>query len=126
MLKYGSRDRAHTYIDSMSSRGFLLRILKPTRFTHPSATLIDHILTNDMANHFAVFHISATNSKHPKLHVKHYRSFSSDNIANFRSELSQIDFSEILSLDCPNDAFTKFIDLYINNLYLVFPLRGVL
>jgi len=61
------------------SREFIPRILKLTKVTHSSATLIDHILTNDiaarsspgkiikaMADHFAVFHISVTNSKHPK------------------------------------------------------------
>ena len=60
------------YMDGISSRGFLPRILKPTRITHTSATLIDHALTNaitvrsssgiiinDIADHFAVLHISA-------------------------------------------------------------------
>ena len=48
MLKYGSNDRTDVYIDGIFSRGFLPRILKPTRLTHTSVTLIDHILTNDI------------------------------------------------------------------------------
>jgi hypothetical protein len=136
MLKYGSHDLTDTYVDGIFSRGFLPRILKPTRVTHSSATLIDHILTNDIAarsssgiiindvaDHFAVFHISAINSQHPKPHVKHYRSFSNDNIANFKSELGKIDFSDISSLDCPNDAYTKFIDLYKKTFDTAFPLK---
>jgi hypothetical protein len=122
MLKYGSHDLTDTYLDGIFSRGFLPRILKPTRVTHSSATLIYHIITNDItaqsssgiiindvADHFAVFHISAINSQHPKPHVKHYRSFSNDNIANFKSELGKIDFSDISSLDCPNDAYTNLL-----------------
>ena len=136
MLKYGSHDLTDTYVDGIFSRGFLPRILKPTRVTRSSATLIDHILTNDItartssgiilndvADHFAVFHISATNSKIPKPNVKHYRSFSNDNIAKFRSELSRTDFSEIMLFDCPNYAYTKFIDLYKTSFDTAFPLK---
>jgi len=39
------------------------------------------------------------------------------------SELSQIDFSDILSLDCPNDAYTTFIDLYKKPFDTAFPLK---
>ena len=76
MLKYGSHDLTDTRVDGIFSRGFIPRILKPT---HPSATLFDHILTNDItarsssgiiindvADHFVVLHISDTNPKHAK------------------------------------------------------------
>jgi len=46
MLKYRSHDLTDTRVDGIFSRGFIPRILKPT---HPSATLFDHILTNDIA-----------------------------------------------------------------------------
>ena len=48
MLKYGSHDitDAYMYIDGILTRGFLPRILKPTRLTHTS--LVDHIFTNEI------------------------------------------------------------------------------
>jgi len=68
MLKYGLHHLADTHMQMVYSRGFIPFILKTTRFTHSSATLIDHILTNhiaarsssgksikDVADHFAVF-----------------------------------------------------------------------
>ena len=69
MLNYGAHNQTDTYVDGVFSRGFLPRILMPTRVTHRSATLIDHLLTNDItstsssgiiindvADHFAIFH----------------------------------------------------------------------
>ena len=121
MLKYGSNDRTDVYIDGIFSKGFLPRILKPTRLTHTSATLIDHILTNDItvrsssgiiindiADHFAVFHISTSNKKNTKPPIKYTRIISDKNLSNFRSELDIIDFSQTLSSECPNEAYTMF------------------
>ena len=138
MLKYGSHGLTDTYIDGMFSRGFLPRILKPTRVTHSSATLLDHILTNDIAvrsssgiiindvaDHFAVFHVSASVSKIAKQRVQHFRSFSNDNIAKFRSELNRIDFSPILLSECPNEAYTKCIDLYKIPFDKAFPMKSI-
>ena len=138
MLKYGSHDLTDVYVDGIFSRGFLPRILKPTRVTHSSATLLDHILTNDItgrsssgiiindvADHFAVFQVSATNTKITQPLVKHFRSFSNDNIAKFRSELDHIDFSPILLSGCPNEAYAKFIDLYKTPFETAFPLKTV-
>ena len=43
-------NRTHNYVDGIFSRGFLPQILMPTRVTHRSATLIDHLLTNDITS----------------------------------------------------------------------------
>ena len=48
MLNYGVHNQTDTYVDGIFSRGFLPQILMPTRVTHRSATLIDHLLTNDI------------------------------------------------------------------------------
>ena len=58
------------YLDNIFSHGFLPAITKPTRISHTSATLIDHIYTNnittgksgiiitDVAYHFGTFHMT--------------------------------------------------------------------
>ena len=138
IFKYGSHDQTDTYVDGIFSRGFLPRILKPTRVTHTSATLIDHILTNDItsrstsgivinevADHFAIFHISASNQSSIKPNIKYIRIFSEVNISKFKSELDRIDFSPILLCDCPSEAYTKFIDLYKTPFDISFPLKAV-
>ena len=48
MLKYGSHDQTDTYVYSIFTSGFIPCILKPTRVTHTTATLLDHILINDV------------------------------------------------------------------------------
>ena len=137
MLNYGVHNQTDTYVDGIFSRGFLPQILMPTRVTHRSATLIDHLLTNDItsasssgiiindvADHFAIFHISTTQKKN-KPQFKHIRSFSEENISKFKSELNRIDFSPILQIDCPNEAYSKFINLYKQPFDMAFPIRTI-
>ena len=138
MLKYGTHDRTETYVDGIFSRGFRPCILKPTRLTHTSATLIDHILTNDITNrsssgiiindvadHFAIFHFSETKSRSTRSCTPPIRSFSDVNIAKFRTELERIDFSPIMLASCPDEAYRDFIKLYKTSFDSAFPLKAV-
>ena len=83
-IKYGSHDRADSYVEGIFSRGFLPHIIRPSRITHTSATLIDHtctltnditvqsssgILINDIADHFAIFYISVSKHKITRIDV---------------------------------------------------------
>ncbi len=127
MLKYGTHDATDSYIDGIFSRGFLPHVLKPTRVTHSSATLIDHFLSNDfntkstsgiilndVADHFAIFHSTFSNNAPVKFaDVKQVRVFNEININKFKAKLDVIDFSPVLNCNCPDgEAYTKFIDLY--------------
>ena len=48
LLKYGCNGQTDRYVDGVFPRGFVPQILRPTRITHCSATLIDHIISNDL------------------------------------------------------------------------------
>ena len=76
-LKSENHKLTSDFIDTIYSYGVFPLISKPTRVTSTSASLIDHILTNNfdskshhkqgilcstISDHFAVFHI-ATNTK---------------------------------------------------------------
>ena len=76
LLKFGIHDDTNAYLDGIFSRGFLPLILRPTRICSTSASLIDHMFTNDImqlsfsgilltdvADHFGTFHIT-NNKKH--------------------------------------------------------------
>ena len=69
LLKFGSHSKTSEYLDNIFSHGFIPIISKPTRVTNTSATLIDHIYTNnpststnsgiiitDVADHFGTFY----------------------------------------------------------------------
>jgi hypothetical protein len=136
LLKYSSHDATDIYVDGIFSRGFIPRILKPTRITHTSATLIDHIITNDItysstsgiiindvADHFATFYISTSTLYNTKSEIKQNRLITEQNIATFKSHLNNIDFSTVINATCPNEAYDKFYNLYKHSFDHSFPLR---
>ena len=113
-------------------------ISKPTRVTPSSATLIDHIITNnidssntsgiiinDVADHFGIFHASSVKSTKTSNKYRQVRSYSENKVLKFKSLLDNIDFSQIYQMDCPNKAFGEFIRLYENAFEKAFPLRSV-
>ena len=51
-LKYNIITQVTEYIDLLFSYGFLQLIMKPTRCTSHSATLIDHVVSNSKADFF--------------------------------------------------------------------------
>ena len=70
LIKFKLHDKTYEYIENIFAHGYMPMIHRPTRLTHSSATLIDHIYTNDIAHptssgiiitdvadHFGVFHI---------------------------------------------------------------------
>jgi len=78
VLKYSVCPNVTNYVDLLFSYGLLQIVTKPTRCTHHSATLIDHIITNNsdtdlesfvvttfMSDHFPVFHIMKSCTKPP-------------------------------------------------------------
>ena len=83
-------------------------ITKPTRITPSSATLIDHIYTNDI-----LFILYITQKK---------RSFSDKNMSKFNNYLDQIGFSHIMKTQCPNEAYNKFIHIHREAFDQAFPL----
>ncbi len=77
LLQYSKNDKINDYIDNVFGRGFVPLILKPTRITRSSATLIDHIYSNhlplnskagivinDVADHFGIYPIIHSMSKY--------------------------------------------------------------
>ena len=60
VLKYNIIHQVTEYIDLLFSFGFLQLVMKPTRCTAQSATLIDHVVTNSKSD---VFETSILTSK---------------------------------------------------------------
>ena len=48
LLKFESHNKTNDYLDNIFTRGFVPMITKPTRVTMSSASLIDHIYTNNL------------------------------------------------------------------------------
>ncbi len=136
LLKYNLHDKTNAFIENIFSLGYIPQITKPTRITTSSATLIDHIYTNnilsrpingivinDVADHFGIFHIEQHKNKNTHAKQIHKRFFSDINMMKFQELLQEIDFSTIEERECPNQAYDIFIDKYKTAFEAAFPLR---
>ena len=121
----------------MYSFSLFPNITKPTRVTSHSATLIDNIFCNDICNenvfngilctditdHYPVFHIDYSCVIADKPRVIKKRIFSEINIQNFSATLENHDWSDVLSSDDPQAAYTHFHNIYTGIYNDCFPLR---
>lgn len=127
LLKYNKHNKTSLFVDNMISNGMLPIINKPTRVTHTSATIIDHIYINnftkdsnggiiltDVADHFATYYIEHGKDKSENKNNHKYRQYNPQNIARFNELLQAYNFSEIYEQDCPNTAYNKFMNIYID------------
>ena len=136
LLRYDQHNKTTEFVDDMISHGLLPLITQPTRITHQSATLIDHIFTNmlnntytsgimitDLADHFGIFTIieDIQMNKNPK--TIQARSFKETNITIFKEMLASTDFSNIMEIHSPNEAYKEFIKLYQTKFEIAFPLK---
>jgi len=135
LLKYNLHEKTNDFVDNMFAQGFIPLIHKPTRIKKSSASLIDHIYTNnlasntisgiiatdDIADHYGIFHIIQNKSSLVKSPINHKRIFSKRNINSFKLYLEQIDFSSILQNNDPNDAYNQFQLIYKNAFNMHFP-----
>ena len=68
-LKYGTCANSTNYVDLLFSHGLLQLVTKPTRCTPTSATLIDHVITNAVADSYETVILTSQLSDHfPVLH----------------------------------------------------------
>ena len=117
-------------------------ITKPTRVTKDTATLIDHIFTNNfdvdskhvqgilctsISDHYAVFHITGNASKsslcdtEPSLR----RNMCHANIVKFRDAMSAVNWREILSMSDAQVAYSSFHKLISDKYNKCFPIRKI-
>ena len=139
LLKYQTHQKTNDYINNVFSESFLPLITKPTRVTHESATLIDHIysnekthdsltgiiVTDDVADHFGVFHIL-----YGKSHIKppsyiYTRKINEHTMHNFKLRLAETEFNSVLQEQDTNIAYDKFIDIYCRLFEEIFPIKKV-
>lgn len=145
LLKYDSLPKVKTYIESLHCAGCLPVVNRPTRVTTKTATLIDHVYTNDLINevncyilnyeisdHLPLyFHSTAGNKASNKLHTKmQIRDTKNFNVENFLVNLQQSLNKMLKSSNYEYDMnihqqFTVFIDTFKNSLNKHAPLRSL-
>ena len=126
LLKYTIDSKINTYVDLLLSNSCKLLIDKPTLISSLSATLIDHIISNnvtskaiseiglsDISDHLAVFAIMFASYKCNKLNKLIIRDMRNFNQNYFLNDLCQ-QFNENLTHDFAdlNAYFSKFRNLF--------------
>ena len=127
------------YVDNLLINNFLPLTVLPTRITSRSATLIDHLyyyegtrkkeisvksgnFLEDITDHLPNYMVLINNKKRAKLERPLIRLFSEKNLALFRYELQNVDWSSVYNTSDINESYRSFIDIFINFYNRCFPL----
>ena len=127
------------YVDNLLINIFLPVTLMPTRITSRSATLIDHLyyyegtrhrdvsvksgnFLEDISDHLPNYMI-LINSKNPLQKERPLvRLFSQKNLALFKRELQNVDWTSVYNASDINDSYRNFFDIFIKLHNRCFPL----
>ena len=137
LLKNNVNNEVKDLIAIFNSNFFFNSITKPTRVSNTSATIIDHIWTNNfksiqhsgiiydtISDHFPVFTVFNLNPvKDPvKKTIIQYRDFSERNIAAFKNHLQDICWDLVFATRDPDIAMENFNTIFNASFYKFFPL----
>ena len=148
LLKHSSNQTCQSIIDIASTYGFVQIVSRPTRITDRSATLIDHIYTNnledtiscnilttDISDHLAIvttINLDNTSSSPYRLatranldptEINTTRKFNEANNHKFRELISGENWDNILENSEADEQFRNFNNAY-NRIYnLAYPLK---
>ena len=146
LIKHDNDEDCQNLIDNAHSHGFAQIVSRPTRITEHSATLIDHVYTNDidstlscniltldLSDHLATHTkidlgsntrktcINTTNSKQNK--VEH-RMFTEANHEKFKVLINEENFDEITEEMDAQTAYNKFEEIYLKHYNDAYPLKS--
>ena len=139
LLKIDTHNSSLDLFNSFTASGHLPVILRPTRITHSSCTLIDNIYTNtikhsssyfsgiittDISDHLPVIFITSKKQNVSKGQHKSftYRPTNEQTLHNIYNHLSNIDWTYLNTLAI-NDAWTQFHNTLNNTINQYAPLK---
>ena len=134
LLKVDRHAATGKYFDQIMNYGMTPQITVPTRQTHETATLIDHVFLNsksngtagtiksDITDHFINF-LFVNHTKNSKPKYVSYRPFTEKNIKKLNDSLDHCDMTSIYNSDNPDTAYASLISLYNSNLDKHIPIK---
>ena len=137
-LKYLKHKKTNDYLDNIFSLGYLPVVTKPTRVCASTATLIDHIYSNnynlthqltpaivltDVADNFSACLLVSNRSKRTENKKNIHTGSSLKKTVNFTNLLNNIAFTSVTNETCASAAYDKFMDFYMNAFNCAFPIK---
>ena len=112
LMKHHSHDKTGEFLNIMFSSSFFPLILRPTRITSNTATLIDNIFTNgpsdcsasgllftDISDHLFVFTILSDHCKNRSKNIYvTFRDKNANNMAAFKAELQSANWDDVTQI----------------------------
>ena len=138
LLNLGDNNNVKEFVDLFHSNNFFNVVTKPTRVANSSATLLDHLWTNDynnctfnnilyynLSDHFPIicsFSNRITVNRNQNKSSTFYRNFDNTNMSNFKSDLQDVDWQLIFSSTNPNVSYENFSLIFTSLFEKHFPL----
>ena len=139
LVKYEYDANSQELIDLTTRFGYIEVITRPTRVTDHSATLIDHIYTNqihnmhscgiitfDISDHLGIYitsalhdHVGTNTNTDEEQNLSH--KFCTENLEKFQDLLKNQTWEEVLAESNTQDKYNKFIDIYTEHYKTAFP-----
>ena len=142
LLKAENHKHTQDFLDINYSNGILPVILKPTRITHETATLIDNFYTSDISHYESAIILSDISDHLPilicfgqKQKIKKnkygeksysYRKINDSALEHMNTELSQIDWEAELGVCDTSEAFIQIVNNIDSSLDKWCPLKTVI
>ena len=139
LLKYGQEDHATKFVDKLTAAGLSPIISRPTRITDHSATLIDHIFSNncalitrsgifsdlDLSDHLATFTRILNDRRHVKNDIDQFetRLITNESMDSFNNDICNTDWNFVYENSDANTMFDAIINKYTELYNKNFPLK---
>ena len=134
LLQYLNHSETSNYVDILLNNELLPLIVLPSRVTHQSATVIDHIVTNikdnvldsgillnNMSDHFPVFFIRHFKTEKKRAKITKTRKITENTKTNFKNLIKDFTWDSVINEHDPQQAFSKFFDIFNGAFNLSFP-----
>ena len=139
LLKHEKCEYSARFLNQMMSSMFLPTILKPTRITRTTATLIDNIFTNvenniqvsgilfnDISDHLPVFLINkskenVSNLNKSKNKTNMIRHINDSHIRQFREDIKAETWQNVIDIHDPNESYSTFMKTFTDKYNKHFP-----
>ena len=126
LMRYSLHRKTSDFLDTMYANGFIPLINRPTRVTSQSATIIDHLYSNnlnvsnamfqgilvtDITDHYPIFHkcrLFNSTSSITEDEFFYTRRMNQSNLKTFKMLISKNDWNDVMSKSTCGDAFDIF------------------
>ena len=137
LLEYNTNNNVREMVSLFNSKYFYNTINKPTRVSSHSATIIDHLWTNDLSSNVDNGILFSKNSDHfptisvfkSKVSLKgnkiiRHREINDLNLAKFRQCLEGTDWGDVETISDPSLQFDKFHEVFLIHFDQCFPVKN--